>query len=431
MRRFVALVAFVTVLVPLASAPTAGAQSTVDVSPITANLDVATNTTEYTVQILAPAGTNVQVNWNKPSCGTWERPAPTLFRWTHPHPPCEGALLHPEETITVIVTVRELDIRFTCNYVGADSGAGEDCASRSLGLAASPTPTATSPTASPSAGASATSEPVPVEEAGGGIADLMPMIAIAAGALVAVALIIMIVVALRRRRERALDPCAPRQRRGMRYLAEEIAAYAEQNRIAAMRAAGQVPLVFPSDRSVGELLSDLWMDSGGREARAAWSSVLGTDEGLVRSTRSPELAARSRGWLGQEGPWRASAEVVASRITARTGAGYAQARSAGWATSLDSIVGRLQGMDAPVAAAIAANAFASAAIAAADALERLNEASEAAGCPTVPMPEVRFVTIPSDADPSSPGGTFLIHSLAGGETSPLTADELNPQPPSA
>lgn len=409
-------VSIVSLLALFMLAVPAFAETKIEVSPITATLDLPSNTTEYTIQILAPAGTDVQVDWKKPSCGTWERPAPTLLRWTHPHPPCLGPLLHAEETITVTVTVLEHDVRFTCTYVGADDGVGPECTSKSLGLATSPTPSASA--APPTASAPPSVEPV----ASSGIGDYLPLIGFSAALAGVILLIVLVVTALRRRRERALDPCAPRQRRGMGYLAQEIEAYAEQNRHAAMRAAEKTPLEFPAGVSIEEFLSDLWPEEGDRATRAAWSAVLGTDESLVRSTRSPQLAARSRGWLGPEGTWRASAEAVASRITRRTGSGYTQARSAGWAGSFDAITSRLGAFDLPVAAAIAANAFASAAIAAADALERLNEASQAAGCPTVPMPEVRFVTIPAEADPSVPGTTFLVHSLTGGEAGTLPAE---------
>lgn len=60
---------------------------------------------------------------------------------------------------------------------------------------------------------------------------------------------------------------------------------------------------------------------------------------------------------------------------------------------------------------------------------RLNEASEAAGCPTVPIPDVAFATVPADSDPASPGGRLLLHRLGGGEPVVLplegaTADDL-------
>ena len=423
LRRLVALATVALCLIPAARAAAQG--STVDVSPITARLDEETTTTEYTIQVLAPAGAEIQVNWNKPSCGTWERPAPTLFRWTHPHPPCTDPLLHPGEVITVLVTVRDLDVRFTCTYRGADSGTGEPCTSRSLGLTPTPTVPA-SPTAPPTSVPSPTAV-VPAEEPSG-----VPLLAVAAaGAVLAIALVGFLVVAIRRRRERALDPCAPRQRRGMGYLAEEIARYAEENRAAVLLAIGHGSLTGAAPADTGAALGDLWVDAG-RAGRAAWSSVLGTEDGLVRSTRNPELAGRARGWLGDEGPWRAASEAIATRIARRSGTGYQQARTPGWSGAAGSIIGRLAGsMDAPSAAAIAANAFASAAIAAADALARLNDASDAAGCPTVPMPEVVFATVPAGADPSAPGDRLLLHRLGGGEPvmrpiADATADDLEP-----
>lgn len=394
LRRLAALAIAALCLVP---ATHAAAQGTiVEVSPITARLDEATTTTEYTIQVLAPADAEIQVNWNKPSCGTWERPAPTLFRWTHPHPPCTDPLLHPAEVITVLVTVRDLDVRFTCTYRGADSGTGEACTSRSLGL--TPTPTApASPTTPPTSVPSPTTV-APVEEP----AEI-PMLAVAAaGAVLAIVLVALLVVAVRRRRERALDPCAPRQRRGMGYLAEELAAYAEENRAAALLAIGHGPLDGAAPADTGSALGDLWADPGARGGRGAWSSVLGTEDGLVRSTRSPELAGRARGWLGPEGPWRAAAEAIAARIARRSGTGYQQVRTPGWSGAAGSIIGRLAGeMAAP----------------------------SAAGCPTVPIPDVVFATVPADADPAAPGGRLLLHRLGGGDpvVRPIedaTADDL-------
>ena len=152
-RRTVPVVALV-LIAPFVSVPLASAQTQdVTVSPITAYLDQASVTTEYTVQVAAPTGADLQVVWSTPPCGEWSTPVPTLFRWTHEHPPCTDPLLHPTTVITVVVTIASADVEFTCRYRGAGSGTGKPCARRSLGLTPSPTtpPPSPSVTASPSA----------------------------------------------------------------------------------------------------------------------------------------------------------------------------------------------------------------------------------------------------------------------------------------
>ncbi|MFM8944657.1 MAG: hypothetical protein ACKOI0_05380, partial [Actinomycetota bacterium] len=72
------------------------------------------------------------------------------------------------------------------------------------------------------------------------------------------------------------------------------------------------------------------------------------------------------------------------------------------------------------------NAFA--AIAAADALARMNEASEGSGCPPVLPPDVVFATIPADGDePSSPGEWAARSAVRGGDvTRERIADVTRP-----
>lgn len=412
-----ALVAVVAVLV--GTSGVASAAGDVEVQPIKAVSDENVSTTEYTVQIATrPETTDVSIRWSKPSCGTWTERTSALFRWTHPQPPCGPDAELGAQLISVIVTVPSEDFKAVCRYEGAGTGDGEDCVISTLGLAtpsASPSPTAT---ASPTP--VITAEPPPAEPSS------IPILWLAGvGVALVGALISFLAVMTRRRREAALDPCAPRHRRGMEYLASELSAYADQNREAVARAMtppGKLPTTAVSDPAT--LLGDLWANEIRRPA--AWASALGTDEDLIRWSRTPQISRRSTEWIGPEGDWRSVAEAAALRIVQRTSEGYGNARSQGWTGSVALLVETVAANigSEQLAAAISANAFAVAAIATTDALRRLNEASEAAGCPSVPVPDVRFFSLPSDADPSRVGGTLLRHHLAGGEPERWSLEEI-------
>lgn len=424
LRRSAALVMFV-LSVPaallLGTSGVASAAGDVEVQPIDAISDENISTTEYTVQIATrPETTDVSIRWSKPSCGTWTERTSALFRWTHPQPPCGSDAELAEQLITVIVTVPSEDFKAICKYEGAGAGEGESCVVTDLGLA---TPSVT-PSASPTEVASPTPEitAAPAPEPSSGI----PLLALVGVAVAVIgALVAYLAVMASRRRTAALDPCAPRHRRGMEYLAKELSAYAEQNREAVARAMnppGRLPSTAISDPS--SLMGGLWANEARRPA--AWASALGTDEDLVRWSRTPEISGRTTAWIGPEGSWRSAAEAAALRIVQRTSEGYGNARSPGWAGSVPLLVETISpgAGSEQLSAAIAANAFAVAAIAAVDALRRLNEASEAAGCPSVPVPDVRFFTLPSDADPATVGGSLLRHQLAAGDPERWSLEEI-------
>ncbi|MFM7717983.1 MAG: hypothetical protein ACKO8G_00595, partial [Actinomycetota bacterium] len=389
----------------------AGAAGEVQVSPIDARYFVEASVTEYTIQITAPAEVQqtLEIDWNSPGCGTASNPAPNILQWSHPHPPCDTGL-HDTQLIRVVVTVEDLGVQITCRYLGAETGTGGDCIERALVGSPTATPSVTDePTATESPTGAATDGVVPGPEAGSGLPIALFALG-TLGVLAVVALVGIIAVRASRRREALLDPCAPRHRRGMEYLAAELVAFATQNRLAIGQALtpGALPATAVPDAAA--ILADLPEEAtGGR--RAAWSSALGTEDDLVRYARTPELLARSEAWFGAEGPWRAAAEVTALRIVRRTSDGYAQARSAGWEGGVGTIVEHLaRSVGSPtLAAAIAANAFAAAAIAVSDALVRLNEASDAAGCPTVPLPEVKFFSLPAGDDRARVGAELLRH----------------------
>ena len=395
--------------------------SEVSVSPITAYLDRASVTTEYTVQVAAPIGAEIDVVWSTPSCGEWSRPVPTLFRWTHEHPPCTDDLLHPGVVISVVVTVASADVEFTCRYRGADSGTGKDCQRRSLGLTPSPTPTAASPTPPPTTAAPTAAPADP------GL-QLPPVLLPAAlGVLALVSLVILTVSLVRRRRRRReadLDPCGPRQRRGLAYLVGEIAAYADCNRQAVERALASASMEGTRTRID---LGDLWDAPAGE--RPTWAGVV-AGEGLMRPVRDPDIVAAAAPLLGPDGAWRAAAEKVAPRLIRRSYQGYGEEDAGRWSGAVDALVERLRPSCASdgAAAAIAANAFALAAIAAADALARMNEASEGSGCPPVAAPDVVFATIPAAAvDPAAPGDALVRSPIRGGApTSEPLADATRP-----
>ena len=90
-RRTVPVVALVLIAlfvsVPLASAQT----QDVTVSPITAYLDQASVTTEYTVQVAAPTGADLQVVWSTPPCGEWSK-YPNVSTGTGATPGCGSSL---------------------------------------------------------------------------------------------------------------------------------------------------------------------------------------------------------------------------------------------------------------------------------------------------------------------------------------------------
>lgn len=300
---FVATSALALFLLP---GPALAQSPDVTVSPITAYVDLATSSTEYTVQVGAPIGADLSVVWSTPSCGTWTTPVPTLFRWTHEHPPCTDELLHPDVVITVVVTVVSADVEFTCRYRGADSGTGKPCARRSLGLAPSPSPSPTSASPAPTSSAA----PTPTDSAGG--LPVPPVVLVAAGGVAALVLVAALALAItrrtRRRREALLDPCGPRYRRGLAYLAGEIEAYAACNREAFDRAVASSSLGGTRSRVD---LGDLWEASPGEVP--AWAGVV-AGEGLIRPVRDPAIVAAATPGLGPDGPWRSSAEKVAPRI---------------------------------------------------------------------------------------------------------------------
>ena len=417
MRPTRALAPF-AVLALLAVARPAGAAGEVDVSPIEARYFVGASVTEYTVQIAAPAEVQreIEIDWNRPSCGTATNPAPNILQWAHPHPPCDTGL-HATQLVRVVVTVERLGVQITCRYVGAETGTGTECVERDLvtSPSAEPSPTASaSGVATSTATTATTSGPIATPDDGSG--SPIALVALGTlGVLAVVGLAALVSVRVSRRREALLDPCAPRHRRGMEYLAAELVAFATQNRVAVGQALTPGPLPVRAVPDAATILAG-FPDDGPGGGRPAWSSALGTEDDLVRWARTPEILARSTDWLGPDGPWRAAAEATALRIVRRTSDGYAQARSGGWEGGVDTIVGYLEGaVGSPVvAAAIAANAFAAAAIAVADALQRLNDASDAAGCPTVPLPEVKYFSLPGGDDPAAVGGTLLRHRIEGG-----------------
>lgn len=397
-----------------------GQTQDVTVSPITAYLDLGASSTEYTVQVAAPSGADVRVVWSKPSCGVWSTPVPTLFRWTHEHPPCTDPLLHPDTVISVTVTIASADVEFICRYRGADAGTGKPCERRSLGLTPSPTATTAAPTPSVSPSAAVT----PTGAAGPAVGTLIAVGGVLAGILIVGGLGLTISRVRRRRRESKLDPCGPRYRRGLAYLASEIESYAACNEEAIGRVLAAASIAGSSGRVD---LGDLW-DAPSAEM-PAWAGVVGGD-GLMRPMRDPDIVAASRPSLGADGPWRAAAELTAARVVRRTHQRYGETDRSRWKGAVDALIERVRPSCASdgAAAAIAANAFALAAIAAADALARMNDASEGSGCPPILAPDVSFATVPADAtDATAPGETLVRTPIRGGEpTRERIADAARP-----
>ncbi|MGE3856467.1 MAG: hypothetical protein AB7G21_05880 [Dehalococcoidia bacterium] len=126
------------------------------VGPIRAVFSPPAQTTTYSLPIEVE-GATPGVDWRGADCGTYRAESATVFRWTHPHPPCDPTTDHADRTI--IATIQIGSVLVECRYQGSASGTGQPCtgpggstvtgvpsapgAGPLGGSTASPTPTAT------------------------------------------------------------------------------------------------------------------------------------------------------------------------------------------------------------------------------------------------------------------------------------------------
>lgn len=105
------------------------------VEPIVAVFDPEGQSTDYTVSATDPDGDTLIYSWWTPSCGDDSLPLQDMgltnvFRWTHPHPPCDPTTDHVGETASVTVTDGVWQV--VCTYQGASSGTGPACGAATM-----------------------------------------------------------------------------------------------------------------------------------------------------------------------------------------------------------------------------------------------------------------------------------------------------------
>ncbi|TAJ20205.1 MAG: hypothetical protein EPO65_04495, partial [Dehalococcoidia bacterium] len=143
----ITLTILTTVSLSLLVRTSVGAQTEFRVSPIEARFFQPQQMTEYEVLVTAPAGSKLTYEWGGPNCGTWSQPdpqtRPNLFRWFHPHPPCDPTTDHKDRTI--FVTVTDGKTSFRCTYQGAASGTGPACTTTTTTTSSGGTPVTSAP----------------------------------------------------------------------------------------------------------------------------------------------------------------------------------------------------------------------------------------------------------------------------------------------
>ena len=115
----------------------------VRVSPIEAVLNQAAFTTTYSVLVtIEPPDANAGLTfgWSGADCGSSEvdRLDARIFRWVHPHPPCDATTDHSNRTITLLVSWSSGARQLRCTYQGAASGVGPPCVDVRTGATATP-----------------------------------------------------------------------------------------------------------------------------------------------------------------------------------------------------------------------------------------------------------------------------------------------------
>ncbi|MFA7250052.1 MAG: hypothetical protein WC273_10525 [Dehalococcoidia bacterium] len=102
------------------AAPTVAAR----IGPIRAAFSPPAQTTTYNLPV-EMEGATPGVDWRGADCGTYRAESATVFRWSHPHPPCDPTSDHADRTI--IATIQIGSARIECRYQGSASGTGSPC----------------------------------------------------------------------------------------------------------------------------------------------------------------------------------------------------------------------------------------------------------------------------------------------------------------
>jgi hypothetical protein len=115
----------------------------VRVSPVEAVFNQATFTTTYSVLItIEPPDGNpgLTIAWSGADCGSWEvdRLDARIYRWVHPHPPCDATTDHSTRTITLEARWAGGNRQLRCTYQGAASGVGPPCVDARTGAPSTP-----------------------------------------------------------------------------------------------------------------------------------------------------------------------------------------------------------------------------------------------------------------------------------------------------
>jgi hypothetical protein len=123
--------------------PAAAPAAVVRVSPIEAVFNQAAFTTTYQVLVtIDPPGAQaggISFSWAGADCGQFgeDRLDGRIYRWVHPHPPCDVTTDHRDRTITLRVFIASGEA-YRCTYQGSASGVGPPCVDVRTGATTTP-----------------------------------------------------------------------------------------------------------------------------------------------------------------------------------------------------------------------------------------------------------------------------------------------------